>query len=42
MALPPDSEFPGVAVMIAQLVSVNEAREWISPYIIGLRLCNAQ
>jgi hypothetical protein len=42
MELPPDSKFRGVAVVIAQPVSADEAHEWITPYITGLTLYNAQ
>jgi hypothetical protein len=42
MALPPDSEFRGVAAAISQPVSADEARERLAPYITGLTLYNAQ
>lgn len=42
MALPPDSEFRGVAAAIAQPVSAEEACDQLTPYITGLTLYNSR
>lgn len=42
MALPPDSEFRGVAAAIAQPVSAEEACDQLTPYRNGLRTYNGR